>query len=894
MPFSSLRLQAARFVFVFLSITGMGPLASLPAQMLSSGSGLSPHPGLSVAPVPAWVAAPLDPFREVALVEEQTADLDYLVSERQILVRERAAFVHFAYRVTSSAGLSDAAEFSLTFDPAYERVALHHLRLVRDGRVEERLALGDFEVIRQERDRDRALYDGRLTAIHQLRDVRVGDVIDYAYTTTGANPVFGSHYVEGLSLGWNKPVRQFRYRILRPNKEGDERVERGGRFFQLLGDGAWGPATRTLADGQIELIWEKSPLAGRVTDSGHPSWHLAYPFVQLGDFADWAAVVDWALPLYAADTDAPALRAKIDDLRAAAPDAAGRIAAALAFVQEEIRYLGIELGANSHRPSPPAETLARRFGDCKDKTLLLCTLLRGLDIEADPALVNSWMGRSVSTPLGRAASAPGLHTSLPTPLAFDHVIARVRTPGGDTLWLDPTRRHQTGPLAERGADDFGQALVIRSGETRLVDMARPAGALGRLHEEIMFTSRAFDAPADMEIRSTFEGERATGMRAYLAGITVPQITRDYLNYYLQKYPGLTSRGPISWTDDTAQNRIQLSERYSVPDFWSQPEKPGVWQSELYPYAISELVRAPGTQTRHAPLALGFSSETRVDIRIRLHEDWDVEPMDLTVENSFLRYASSARITGREIFIRYDYLAKEDHVPAADVAPYAASLVKIRADLGIVLTKDTNAAAEDQPAGFRLNPWSLLVTLLTCAAGFWFSWRVLRRRRRRRRDADSPPELPGQTRPSIGGWLVLFGFGVVVRCITAWTSQAGQVSTYFDLAVWENLTDATSTARNLPLAVLILVELAGNIFFIFLTLVAAILFFQRRRSAPRWNIVALLYLFGYCALDLIATQLVADTATEAADWHNLFRTLIGVVIWVPYLCVSERVKETFVR
>lgn len=885
MPFPFLRFLAARFAFVSMAFAAS--FAALSAQPLLPGSSLSPHPGLSVSPVPAWVAGPLDPFREVSLVEEQTADLDYLVSERQILVRERAAFVHFAYRVAAPGGLSDAAEFSLTFDPAYERVALHHLRLVRDGRVEERLALGDFEVIRQERDRDRALYDGRLTAIHQLRDVRVGDVIDYAYTITGANPVFGPHYVDGLSLGWNKPVRQFRYRILHPGNES------GGRFFQLLGDGAWGPATHTHADGRRELIWEKSPLAGRVPDSGHPSWHLAYPFVQLGDFTGWADVVDWALPLYAADTEAPALRAKIAELRAAAPDDLGRIAAALAFVQEEIRYLGIELGANSHRPTPPAETLARRFGDCKDKTLLLCALLRGLEIEADPAFVNSWMGRPVSTPLGRAAAAPGLHASLPTPLAFDHVIARVRAAGGDTLWLDATRRHQTGPLAERGADDFGQALIIRKGETRLVDMARSAAAPGRLHEEITFTSHAFDKPADVEIRSTFDGERATSMRSYLAGITVAQITRDYLNFYLQKYPGLTSGGPVTWTDDTARNRIQLLEKYSLPDFWSQAEKAGVWKCELYPYAISELVRAPGTQTRRAPLALGYPSETRAEIRVRLHEDWDVEPMDVTVENSFLRYVSSARKTGREILLRYDYLAKEDHVPAAEVPAYAASLVKIRADLGLFLTKDTNGAAET-PAGFRLNPWSVLVTLLTCAAGFWFAWRVLRRRRRRRRDPNAPPALPGAASPGIGGWLLLFGLGVVVRCITAFTSSAGQVSTYFDLTIWENLTSATSSARNLPLAALILAELAGNLFFIFLVWVAAILFFQRRRTAPRWNIVVLLYLFGFSALDMAVSGLIANTPAEASDWKNLFRTLMGALIWVPYLSVSERVKETFVR
>ena len=42
-------------------------------------------------------------------------------------------------------------------------------------------------------------------------------------------------------------------------------------------------------------------------------------------------------------------------------------------------------------PKPTQEllTLARRFGDCKDKALLTVTLLRALGVQADPVLVNT-------------------------------------------------------------------------------------------------------------------------------------------------------------------------------------------------------------------------------------------------------------------------------------------------------------------------------------------------------------------------------------------------------------------------------------------------------------------------------------------------------------------------
>ncbi len=46
------------------------------------------------------------------------------------------------------------------------------------------------------------------------------------------------------------------------------------------------------------------------------------------------------------------------------------------WINARVRYIGLELGANSIVPYPPAEILARGHGDCKDKASLLVSLLR--------------------------------------------------------------------------------------------------------------------------------------------------------------------------------------------------------------------------------------------------------------------------------------------------------------------------------------------------------------------------------------------------------------------------------------------------------------------------------------------------------------------------------------
>ena len=93
---------------------------------------------------------------------------------------------------------------------------------------------------------------------------------------------------------------------------------------------------------------------------------------------------------------------------------------ALAFVQDELRYTGIELGPDSYRPAPPVETFRLRYGDCKAKALLLCTLLREMNLEAYPALVNTSARETVARRLS-------------SPFAFNHVIVKLLLDGKTTL-----------------------------------------------------------------------------------------------------------------------------------------------------------------------------------------------------------------------------------------------------------------------------------------------------------------------------------------------------------------------------------------------------------------------------------------------------------------------------
>uniref|UniRef100_UPI0013CFCB22 DUF3857 domain-containing protein n=1 Tax=Klebsiella oxytoca TaxID=571 RepID=UPI0013CFCB22 len=49
-----------------------------------------------------------------------------------------------------------------------------------------------------------------------LPDVRVGDVVEYAYSVQGSNPAFGAARFGSFDLEWGVPVAEIRARLLWP------------------------------------------------------------------------------------------------------------------------------------------------------------------------------------------------------------------------------------------------------------------------------------------------------------------------------------------------------------------------------------------------------------------------------------------------------------------------------------------------------------------------------------------------------------------------------------------------------------------------------------------------------------------------------------------------------
>jgi transglutaminase-like putative cysteine protease len=183
----------------------------------------------------------------------------------------------------------------------------------------------------------------------------------------------------------------------------------------------------------------------------------------------------------------------------------------------EIRYTGVELGQGGLVPRTPAETLRRRFGDCKDKAVLLIAALRALDIPAYAALLNA------------GDDQQDVEQELPGFGGFNHAIVVV--PGTPSIWIDPTDRFAR--AGELPTDDQGRlALVASATATGLVRTPEADAAENRSVKTREFFLADLGTARAVET-DVYAGATERDLRAFYVSED-PETLRDAVSDYMRK------------------------------------------------------------------------------------------------------------------------------------------------------------------------------------------------------------------------------------------------------------------------------------------------------------------------------------------------------------------------
>lgn len=547
-------------------------------------------------PEPAWVVSSQEggaaaPAAAGEGVQILLFDAQYRAGEGQ-----QASYVRTRSAALTPQGLVALGSVGLVWSPDSQDVTVHHLNLLRDGQVIDVLASQDFDILRREQNLETATLDGRLTAVLQPSGLRVGDVLDFAYTITSRDPVLGDRPAQWMDLNFPIPVARQRVRASWPSD----------RTVAVRASDDWTRLPIRRADGfsTIEVVRENAQPVAVPEDV--PQRLAAVNLIEFSSFRDWAEVATVLKPLYdrtrRLEPDSP-LHDEIARIRSLSDDPAVQAAAALRLVQDQVRYVALLMGESALTPATADETWRRRFGDCKGKTVLLLALLDGLGIAAEPAAVS-------------LSNGGGLDGRLPSVGVFDHVIVRAVV-DGQVHWLDGTRIGDR-RLADISVPPLHWALPLRATGAALERLE--VAPLSRPDTETII---AFDASAGQHAPAQVSGSMI--LRHDEAALLAGQLG---LLSPAQRDPGLRGMWSalinqleireVGSTYDEDANLLTLTMVGAAPLDWSS----GGLVPPGSTYVSLSATERPAGPFRDAPYAIAHPAFSRQLVTVRLPQGGD--------------------------------------------------------------------------------------------------------------------------------------------------------------------------------------------------------------------------------------------------------------------------------
>ena len=490
-------------------------------------------------------------------------------------------YAETAVRVQNPQGLQAMSTVTLPWDPALGTLTLHKLHILRGGEVIDVLAKQQFTVLRRERNLEAQQLDGWLTAVIQPEDLRVGDVIDMAYSLASKDPALAGH-VQAIRSIPNVMVDDLRLRA-----SGDQTI------FWRASDGLDGLKPGVTSQGR-SLSLSMTDVQPVMVPTGAPLRFRTGRSVQFSDFKSWAEVSSVMAPLFAKASTLPPdspLQAEIARIKAASSDPKARAQAALALVQDQVRYVNLAMNDGGYVPAEADTTWKRRFGDCKGKTVLLLSLLHGLGIEAQPTLAS-------------ISNGDGLDERLPTLAAFDHVLVRA-TIGGRVYWLDGTR------LGDKRLDDidtpnFSWTLPVQASGATLVRLTPPPLTSPTTVVTLSLdASKGLEVPATAHAEAVFRGDAGWALNARLNDMAPAQRQAALRDFWTKTYGVLS---PVTVT--TSFDPLKREERVIMDGTANLTWDPGNNNTRVYYVAASALggkpdfTRQPGPRA-DAPFAVPY-------------------------------------------------------------------------------------------------------------------------------------------------------------------------------------------------------------------------------------------------------------------------------------------------
>jgi len=635
---------------------------------------------VQAGPVPEWVTSRSCDFSFQA---KTTPQVTQLLLERQYQAELGQTFLRTVFRLETPQAVQQLSQWRFDFDPQTQTVVFHWIRIRRGGVETDQTAIERLQFLQREQGLDGLVITGAITILQVLENVAPGDIVDWALTLTNRPRLLPESAGQFFFLPAGVEAGAYYFSVL-------HRAERGLRWTSSAKELA--PVVEAATDaagGLTRWVWQAGPTTTLEVEPYTPGWETAFPYMQVSDCADWESLARAVAEAWVSEPPGEALAALTATARGAGADRAAQVTRAIELVQDEFRYLSVNLELGGQIPAPREVVARRRYGDCKDLACLLTELLRSLGVAARPVLVGTRWRRRIG----------GL---LPAPSLFNHVVVEFEL-GGERRWVDATAKRQGGGALERRVMDFGLGLPVEAGTTAPVVVPRASLPGGTLEVKETLLLDTTGQPSCLAVVMTARGGPADALRFEFENEGIEAVAKKRLQQCANRFSTASRLAPLQYRDDRLRNEFVVAEGFEINGFLKLLPGGQAYAFGLQGQAAAGVFALPAAGPRREPFALPFPcSQTHV-IEIESGGAPKVAMPPAQIGNEFLTFGRRCKALRHYLRLTFFVDVLAESLPAARVAAHRKMVEQIWSAASIQFRIPRGHGRPRKREGFGLLP-----------------------------------------------------------------------------------------------------------------------------------------------------------------------------------------------
>ena len=533
--------------------------------------------------------------------------------------------VHKIVKINSEDVIQKFSSMEIDYVPEREEVKILTASVILP--TGEEIVATDIKDYSVSSESERLYYDymGKVVNFPALKS---GAIIDFEYSVdqTSEN-IFADYFWEQFFFGNYEPTLISEYILIVPENK---------HFYFSIPPSV----SEEVSPGKdsITYILKKDNIESILNEPSMPPLSEMLDSAKVTTFSSWDELGRWYWNLskdqFVSDED---IKRKVYELTHDKDNVEEKVESIYNFITDEVRYVGLEFGIGGYKPRKATRVFTTHYGDCKDKGILLMTMLNEIGVKADIVLV-------------RTRSKGITNYNLPMLGLFNHFITLVHLPDKD-IFLDATPefyRYTELPFEDQDIDVF----VI--GEWGSKFMKTPLKSADENFIDI-----------SMEIWLSKDGSATSKRNVEYGDKDSPSQRKRYLNpaerkrlleeYWNTLYPQSTISDLIFHGIEKKTGSVAISYNLFIPKFGTIQNS--IWRLPTRIPTDDLVQRYTSRSMRIYPLIVDEPFSVRSTIIYHLPDSAQIEgdiPLDIEMKSKFSSITAHYTVEGNTLTAKVNF------------------------------------------------------------------------------------------------------------------------------------------------------------------------------------------------------------------------------------------------